>query len=86
MPIYEFVCEQCRGLTELLVRNMKDEVEMKCSDCGSTELQRVLSRVNSVVADGAGQGPGSTTDSSVEQRSCTSGSCSTITLPGHTRS
>ena len=56
MPIYEFVCQQCRGLTELLVRNTKDKIEMKCSDCGSTELQRVLSSVNSVVSDGAGQG------------------------------
>jgi len=86
LPIYEFVCQQCRGLTELLVRNTKDEVEVKCSDCGSTELQRVLSSVNSVVSDGVGQGAASTVASSVEQRSCPSGNCSTITLPGHSRS
>ena len=85
MPIYEFVCQQCRGLTELLVRNTNEPVEMKCSDCGSTELQRVLSKVNSVVADGGGLGAGSA-DSAVQHRSCPSGDCSTITLPGHTRS
>ena len=82
MPIYEFVCQQCRGLTELLVRNTEDKIEMKCSECGSAELQRVLSSVNSVVSDGAA----ASAASSVEQRSCASGSCSTITLPGHSRS
>jgi putative FmdB family regulatory protein len=85
LPIYEFVCQQCRGLTELLVRNTKDKIEMKCSDCGSTELQRVVSRVNSVVADGSGQGADSAA-SPLQHRSCPSGGCSTITLPGHSRS
>ena len=82
MPIYEFVCQQCQGLTELLVKNAKEKIEVKCADCGSIELQRVVSRVHSVVSDGAGQRAAS----SLEQRSCPSGSCSTITLPGHSRS
>ncbi len=81
MPIYEFVCRRCQRLTEILVRGSIGKVEIRCPDCGSTELDRVVSRVNSVVADG----PASAAPS-VEHRSCPTGTCSTITLPGHTRS
>lgn len=86
MPIYEFVCQQCQGLTELLVRNAKKEIEVRCPHCGSSELRRVVSRVHSVLAEGSGQGAASAAASPVEHRSCPSGNCSTITLPGHSRS
>lgn len=86
MPIYEFVCGQCKGLTELLVRNTQEKVEIKCPECGSAELQRVVSRVHSVVAEGGGRVGGSAAASPVEHRSCPSGTCSTITLPGHSHS
>lgn len=85
MPLYEFVCQQCRHLCEFLVRSSQAKIELVCPACGSAELQRVLSKVHSVVADGnAGGSPGSE-KSPLEQRSCPSGSCSTITLPGHSR-
>ena len=84
MPIYEFVCEQCQGLMELLVKNREEQIDLRCPDCGSRELQRVVSRVNSVVAEGSPQG--GVAAPSVENRSCPSGTCSTVTLPGHSRS
>lgn len=86
LPIYEFVCRQCRGLTELFVKNAKEKIEIRCPDCGSSELRRVVSRVHSVVAEGGGPGADSAAASPLQQRSCPSGSCSTITLPGHSRS
>ncbi len=87
MPIYEFVCQRCQALTELLVKSKEHHVEIRCPECGSTELQRVVSRVHSVVAGSSnGGGADSGAASSVEHRSCPSGNCSTITLPGHSRS
>lgn len=86
MPIYEFVCRQCNGLTELLVKSAQEKIEIRCRECGSGELQRVVSRVNSVVAEGGGRGAGSAPAVPVENRSCPSGNCSTLTLPGHSRS
>ncbi len=87
MPIYEFSCQKCHGLVELLVKNTKEKIEICCPDCGSNELQRVISRVNSVISDGAGQaGCMAAGCSPQENRSCSSGNCSTLTLPGHTRS
>ncbi len=86
MPIYEFSCQKCHGLVELLVKNSKEKVEISCPDCGSSELQRVLSRVNSVISDGGSQSGGLAAGSPMENRSCSSGNCSTLNLPGHTRS
>lgn len=84
MPIYEFVCRDCRALTEVLVRSPEDKVEMRCSSCGSGEMQRVLSRVHSAVM-GSDAGPSAGGHGPLEQRQCPSGTCSTITLPGHGR-
>ena len=86
MPIYEFACKQCQGLVEILVRNPKENIEIACPDCGSSELERVLSRVNSVMGQSSSQAGGMATGGSVEHRSCGSGNCSTLNLPGYTRS
>jgi len=56
VPIYEFVCQRCQALTELLVKSREGHVEIRCPECGSTELQRVVSRVHSVVAGDSGPG------------------------------
>ena len=69
---------------ELLVKNREEKIELQCPDCGSRELQRVVSRINAVVGEGGSQGGEAAP--SVEDRSCPSGTCSTVTLPGHSRS
>ena len=84
MPIYEFACKQCQGLVELLVRNSKEKIEVACPECGSSELERVLSRVNSVMGQSSSQADG-VAGGGVEHRSCGSGNCSTLNLPGYTR-
>jgi len=42
MPIYEYRCKACGATSEHLVGMGKDE-EIACKDCGSTELERILS-------------------------------------------
>lgn len=82
MPIYEFKCQKCEEFFELLVFNRDDEV-IKCPKCGAQTFERVMSRTNFKVpggsssCDSAGQG-----GAGVHNRTCSSGSCTTYTIPG----
>lgn len=81
MPIFEFKCLDCDEYVEILVMNKKDEIEMACSHCGSGNLERILSTTNhSIPGGGPGQPANSSTSS--QTRSCSSGSCTTYTIPG----
>lgn len=80
MPIYEFRCESCSQVFELLAMNKDEELSARCPHCGGENLSRVLSTCASLVDSkpAPGQGP------SVQSRSCkNAGSCATITLPGY---
>ena len=81
MPIYEFRCLKCNEVFEILQMSSEDEVEMKCPRCGSEDFQRVLSTASYAMGEGKGQAEGP----SVQTRECASGTCSTYTLPGHSR-
>jgi putative FmdB family regulatory protein len=79
MPIYEFRCLQCGKVFELLKMKKEDEsMEMKCPKCSSPEVERVLSTINVGTSV-----RGSKAKSTV--KSCSSGSCSTIEVPGPSR-
>jgi putative FmdB family regulatory protein len=83
MPIYEFRCESCSQIFEHLAISSNDKFEAKCPHCGGEEIARVMSVSNCAMGDsvsGSAGAPGG-----VENRSCGSDSCTTITLPGHTR-
>ncbi len=82
MPIYEFKCLDCQEFMEILVMGAQDsQVEMKCKQCGSENLERILSTTNfSVSGGGAAAGAAGP---STESRSCSGGSCTTWNLPGH---
>jgi len=83
LPIYEFKCLKCEKFIEILVVNSDDKVEMKCPECSSKELERVLSATSySVGADGGAGGGGS---ASSKTRTCSGGSCTTYEIPGPTR-
>ena len=45
MPIYEFRCDACGHIQEILVSSSSSEVEMKCDACQGEDLVRVLSTV-----------------------------------------
>jgi len=80
MPIFEFKCQDCDEYLEILVMNKQDEVEIVCSKCGSGNLERILSASNHTVTGGAGQPAQS--GASTQTRTCSSGSCTTYTIPG----
>jgi putative FmdB family regulatory protein len=80
MPIYEFRCMKCNEYFELLIMNQDEQVEMKCARCGSEDMERVLSKTSYAMGVG-----GSAAAPSAQTRNCSSGSCTTIDLPGHNR-
>lgn len=82
MPIYEFKCSKCQEYIEILVMGANDpKVEMRCDQCGSEELERILSTANFNSASGSG----AKSEASTQNRTCSGGSCTTWNLPGHSR-
>jgi putative FmdB family regulatory protein len=45
VPIYEFVCEACGRLTEVMQR-MSDPPPATCPECGAPKLARLVSRTS----------------------------------------
>lgn len=43
MAIYEFVCEKCKKDFESLIFNEQEEKDLKCKNCGSKKIKKVLS-------------------------------------------
>lgn len=86
MPIFEFKCTNCGEFVEVLVMgSSNDEDEIRCSKCDSQAFERVLSVTSHSIKDGgsASAKSGSAPNSSFTQtRSCSSGSCTTYTVPG----
>jgi putative FmdB family regulatory protein len=80
MPLYEFKCQQCNEIFELLVMSHEQDVEMKCPHCGAEAFERVLSTTHYAMGGGAGSG----TDArpAVQTRTCSGGSCTTYDIPG----
>jgi len=81
MPIFEFKCQNCDEYMEILVMNKQDEVEMVCPKCGSGNLERILSATNHAIA-GGGTGKSTKSGATSQTRTCSSGSCTTYTIPG----
>lgn len=45
MPIYEYVCEACGRLTEVM-QKMTDPAPAACPECGAPKLARLVSRTS----------------------------------------
>jgi putative FmdB family regulatory protein len=63
VPIYEFRCEECGRTSSVFVRSASAKLEPACEHCGSTRLQRLMSKVarlktESDVLDEYGDGRG----------------------------
>lgn len=82
MPIYEFKCQKCEEFFELLVLNKDNQdEEIKCPKCGAQSFERIMSSTNFNMKGSIGQGM-SSGGASVQERKCSTGSCSTYTIPG----
>ena len=78
MPIYEFRCLKCGHFFELLqLKKKQEKTKMKCPQCKSPEIERVLSTIG-VIKSG-------NTKMKQTTKSCSSGSCASFELPGHSR-
>lgn len=44
MPIYEYLCPECNGKFQKLVRGFSDPPGLACPRCGSTAVRRAVSR------------------------------------------
>ena len=81
MPIYEFKCLECEKFFEWLLVKSDDQVNLACPNCNSAEIERVLSATSYSM----GSSSNSTSQVSTQNRTCSSGSCTTWNLPGHSR-
>lgn len=81
MPIFEFKCLDCDEYLEILVMKKEEAVELACTQCGSGNLERILSSTNHTVTGGA-SGQAGKSGAGAQTRSCSSGSCTTYTIPG----
>ena len=79
MPIYEFKCNKCNDVFELLMMKSDDDNIAKCPGCGSEEFERIMSSTNYAIGAGGGSAKSGV---SSQSRSCGSGSCTTYTIPG----
>ncbi|MEW6034329.1 MAG: zinc ribbon domain-containing protein [Chloroflexota bacterium] len=46
MPIYEFKCQRCGNVSEFLLSGPSDGKKLACPDCGSQNLERLISAPN----------------------------------------
>ncbi|MBW1835306.1 MAG: zinc ribbon domain-containing protein [Deltaproteobacteria bacterium] len=81
MPIYEFKCLKCQTYFEMLVMNNDEEVELKCPECKSEDFERIISSTNFAMGDSSD----SSNKLSATTRTCSTGSCTTYEIPGHSR-
>ena len=79
MPIYEFKCLDCGELTEIIFTSSEDSREIKCRQCGAKDMERVLSTTNYSMK---GSSPSSGATASATTKTCASGQCGTIEIPG----
>lgn len=81
MPIYEFKCLKCEEFVELLVMNKDEEDELKCTKCGGQSFERVMSRTNFTLSNSCAS-KSAQNFGGKQERTCSSGSCTTYTVPG----
>ena len=68
MPIYEFKCQKCGNVFELLFRSSQEKLEVSCPVCKSKKTDKLMS-----VFGGKGGKDSNTSSSSCS--SCASTSC-----------
>ncbi len=82
MPIYEFKCLKCNEYFELLLMKSDDKIEMKCPECTSCEIERVISNTSYTMGENA---TGENRKAAAQTRTCSGGTCTTYDIPGPSR-
>ncbi len=59
MPLYEFTCTKCGKTFEELVAAGLDALGVTCPECGSGDVEKLVSRFASAGASGGSAGPSS---------------------------
>ena len=44
MPLYEYQCRECGRINTALILNVREEKDLQCGQCRSSDLDRILSR------------------------------------------
>ncbi len=44
MPLYEYRCGDCQGITSVLVRSSSDDQQPTCDHCESANLEKLISK------------------------------------------
>lgn len=55
MPIYEYQCKSCGGISEILVRTSTEPAELHCKRCDSIQLTRLVSRPGLIRSQGGAE-------------------------------
>lgn len=58
MPIYDFRCKVCGNISEVLLRDADKRV--RCTNCGSEDMEKLISASYVVKADADGPAPDTT--------------------------
>jgi putative FmdB family regulatory protein len=82
MPIFEFKCTKCEEFFEVIVMKSDEDKDINCPKCKSQEFQRVVSASNYAMGSGSG---GGSQGVHTQERTCSSGSCKTYTVPGESK-
>jgi putative FmdB family regulatory protein len=54
MPIYEYKCDECGAVSEVLVKNTANQLTVVCSSCQSSNVTRLISAPAAVRIKGSG--------------------------------
>ena len=53
MPIYEYKCQDCGTISEILVRNTENRRSLNCPDCNSSNMNKLVSAPGAVMSKGS---------------------------------
>lgn len=70
MPIYEYRCNSCNEVTQLLEGIGRDRPARQCAVCAGKDLTRLISRPNLGIRKGGGS-----IDSMGDEQACQSNKC-----------
>jgi putative FmdB family regulatory protein len=82
MPIYEYRCENCGKVAEVLQKSFAQKEPSVCTNCGSTEMKKMISPPGFIAVGGST--PKGTTCCGREER-CSTPPCSDDGVCGRDR-